>query len=125
MALSKNTMSGRLYGLVQGIYGNTNKLIQHKKYKHQDVKLRTCEKCGQIYANRAELYGHYINDHPKYPNPVKVDNDYVCKCDICDKILASPTALYTHKKLTHKMKVAIRDNKVVSAKDSNSKPLRS
>ena len=96
-----------------GKYFKWNNLRQHKRYKHQDLKLRTCEKCGKIYENRAELYGHYINDHPKYTNPVKIDNEYVCQCKICFKILSSPTAFYTHLKLSHKMKVAMRNWKIV------------
>ena len=85
-----------------------HKLSKHKKYKHQDINLRTCDKCGKICGNRADLYGHYTKDHPKYPNPVKIDNDYVFQCKFCQKILASSAALYTHLKLTHKMKFKMK-----------------
>ena len=70
-------------------------LDRHTENQHQPANIRTCAHCGRIYANRAELYHHYQNDHPNIrPNPIRVDMKYVCQCQICDGIYNSMGTLY-------------------------------
>ena len=49
---------------------------------------------------------------------MEVDDDYVHKCEICHHILASPAAMYTHYKLTHKLKGSMKNFKF-HLKDGN------
>ncbi len=79
-------------------------LQMHKKTKHQDLSLRTCRVCLNVFANAAELYKHYVKEHPNDPCPVQIDNKYVHQCEICGQIFASQAAHWTHLKLTHKIK---------------------
>ena len=78
-------------------------LSEHINLRHQDVSVRTCGICQEIFPNVAEVYKHYQTEHPEESCPIKVDNVLVCECKICHKILASNAAMYTHYKLTHKM----------------------
>ena len=94
------------------VYRNISSLKTHLKQHHMPLELRRCDFCAKELINRAELFKHYENDHPNVENPVKVDNDYVWQCRICNQVLGSEEALFTHYKLSHKLKVFSKDHKL-------------
>ena len=82
-----------------------HKSEKHKKKKKkpiiQDESKRFCEFCQKMFANAAELFKHFCDQHPDHECPAKPGVDFY-QCYMCQKVLASKTALYTHLKLTHK-----------------------
>ena len=78
---------------------------KHKKSKKklpiQDESKRFCEFCQKMFTNAAELFKHFCDQHPDNECPAKPGVDFY-QCYMCQKVLASKTALYTHLKLTHK-----------------------
>ena len=57
-----------------------------------------------MFANAAELYKHFCDQHPYHECPVRLGVDFY-QCFVCQKVMASQAALYTHLKLTHKIKL--------------------
>ena len=78
-------------------------LIIHNRNIHQDVSKRFCKVCQKTFANAAELFKHFGESHPQMECPAKLGAD-LYQCRKCLKILASQVALYTHYKLTHKIR---------------------
>ena len=78
-------------------------LDEHKRLAHQDISKRFCEFCRKTFTNGAELFKHFNDAHPEFECPAKLGADFY-QCQNCHKILASQAALYTHLKLTHKIR---------------------
>jgi hypothetical protein len=85
------------------IANRPERIQQHTQYKHQDVSVRTCPICGTVEKSAADLLRHYESSHSGHP-PLQVDEKYVFRCDLCNKILGSVHALFTHKRNTHDIK---------------------
>ena len=80
------------------------KLRVHKLNVHQDQSKKFCEFCQKMFPNAAELYKHFCDQHPHHECPAKLSVDFY-QCYLCQKVLASKPAFYTHLKLTHKIKL--------------------
>jgi hypothetical protein len=85
------------------VANNLERIRKHTHYKHQDVSVRTCPVCGTVEKSAADLLRHYESSHPGHP-PLQVDEKYVFRCDLCNKILGCALALFTHKRNTHNIK---------------------
>ena len=81
-------------------------LQYHMIQKHPDPARLLCQICDCLYENLNELYLHFRDEHPKKPSPLTEEEIkfLIHECNICQKVVASRTALYTHLKLTHKVK---------------------
>jgi uncharacterized C2H2 Zn-finger protein len=93
------------------VANNPRSIQKHTHYKHQDLGVRTCPICGTVEKSAADLLRHYESSHPGQP-PLKVDEKYIFRCDLCNKILGCALSLYTHKKNTHN----IKDTSILSTK---------
>ena len=85
------------------VFRHGGNLTEHKKTVHQDNSKRFCEFCQKMFVNGAELFKHFTDSHPGMECPAKPGVEFY-QCHQCHKILASQTALYTHYKLTHKIR---------------------
>ena len=92
-------------------YATAHILSDHKRRGHQDDLKRFCEICQKMFANAAELYKHFCDQHPYHECPVRLGVDFY-QCFMCQKVLASQAALYTHLKLTHKSKLKGKEFKL-------------
>jgi hypothetical protein len=81
----------------------TSDLERHISFHHQDLGVRTCPVCGTVEKGAADLLRHYESSHPGHP-PLQVDEKYVFRCDLCNKIFGSTNALLNHKKKQHNTK---------------------
>ncbi|XP_073812558.1 uncharacterized protein isoform X3 [Musca autumnalis] len=94
-----NEHSSTLQDFVCDICGKSlPKLIAlnvHKRKVHNPKKPAQCKYCGKWLATRASMNEHVFNMH------LAADKEH--RCDICGHCSTSPSALYQHKRLKHKL----------------------